>query len=137
MRRLRSPLRSTTTRTSRSLAGVGLANSIATYPPPGRSRWNRRSAERRSCALPSLPIICCCTSGYLGYVRGLRALLALNDLEFYTIAFGERLEPIAGNGAVVDEDVRPPFTRDEAEPLRVVEPFDSARDARHRSYPSS
>src|SRR5688500_7594469 len=56
-------------------------------------------------------------SGDFCDVRGLRALLALNDLKFHPIALSERLEAVPLNGAVVDEDVRPSLAGNEPEPL--------------------
>jgi hypothetical protein len=70
-------------------------------------------------------------SGHLRYIRRLRAFLSLNDLELYLIAFGQRLEAAALNGAIVYENVRSALTGNEAKPLRVVEPLHGAGDASH------
>src|SRR4051812_9730382 len=60
-------------------------------------------------------------------VARLQALLACGDGVLHLLAVGEGLEPVAADGAVVDEHVRRAvLRRDEAEALRLVEPFDSA-----------
>src|SRR5687768_16326525 len=60
----------------------------------------------------------------LGDVLGGRALLPLHDVELHDLTLGERLEAVAGDGAVVDEAVLLTVVgRDEAEALRVVEPL--------------
>ena len=41
------------------------------------------------------------------YVRGLRAFLALSDLELYLIAFLKALVALGSDGAVVHKDIRP------------------------------
>jgi len=71
------------------------------------------------------------TLRHFGNVRGLRAFLTLNDFELNAITFSERLKAAAGNRAVVNEDVRTAFARNEAESLRVIEPLHSAGDASH------
>src|ERR1043166_6701970 len=55
----------------------------------------------------------------LGHVSGLRTLLPLNDLELDLVAFRQRLETIALDGAEVHEHVRSTFVRNEAVALRV------------------
>src|SRR5436190_174391 len=76
-RRARSPRRSTITRTLRLVSGA-LVSSMATYPPPGRSRWNSRSAERRSCDSLSRPMISCCTTAPCCFFRQrVNAVIAL------------------------------------------------------------
>src|SRR5262249_11612774 len=60
-------------------------------------------------------------------VLGLRALLALAGLVLHLRALGQRLEAGARDAGVVDEEVlRALVGRDEAVPLRVVEPLDGA-----------
>src|SRR5437867_3309178 len=59
-------------------------------------------------------------------VRCLWSLLPLHDLELDAIALGERLEAAALDGAEVDEDVWPPFARDDAVAFSVVEPLHGA-----------
>src|SRR5215213_3229529 len=57
-------------------------------------------------------------------VLGRGALLALHDVELHLLAFGERLEAAALNGAVVDKAVLLTIaTADEAKALGVVEPL--------------
>src|SRR5687768_14439603 len=57
-------------------------------------------------------------------VLGRRTLLALNDVEFHLLAFLERLEAAALDGAVMDKAVLLTIaTADEAEALGVVEPL--------------
>jgi hypothetical protein len=53
----------------------------------------------------------------------LRALGSLDDVELDLIALFEALVPLALNGAVVNEDVRPAVTAEEAVSLCVVKPF--------------
>src|ERR1041385_4269120 len=59
-------------------------------------------------------------------VRGLSALVALNDLERHALAFGQRLVAIHCDCREVDEDVVAAFALDEAVPLLVREPLDGA-----------
>src|SRR4051794_10743673 len=60
-------------------------------------------------------------------VARLQALLAGRDRVLHLLAVGEGLEPVAGDGAVVDEHVRGAVLgRDEAEALCLVEPLDGA-----------
>jgi integrase len=62
-------------------------------------------------------------------VRRLRALLPLARLELDLRAFGEALEALAGDFAVVYEEVFPAVVgRDEAVPLVVAEPLTGARE---------
>src|SRR5436190_11748211 len=71
----------------------------------------------------------------LGDVAGLRALGAVDDLEFHRLAFLERTEAVALNSRVVHEDIAAPVTLDESVPLGVVEPLDLACNT-HRSLPT-
>src|SRR4029079_5861031 len=60
------------------------------------------------------------------------ALLALDDVEFDSIAFGQALEALAGDGRVVHEAVLlTVFGGDESKALRVIEPLDRAGGACH------
>ena len=58
-----------------------------------------------------------------GDLVGLRALGSLDDVELDLIALFEALVPLALNGAVVNEDVRPAVAAEEAVSLCVVKPF--------------
>ena len=52
------------------------------------------------------------------------ALLPFDDVEFYGIPLGKRLEAVARDCAVMDEAVLLPIVRsDEAKAFRIVEPF--------------
>src|SRR3954453_3975589 len=57
---------------------------------------------------------------------GLRAFLALGDLELDPLAFFERLVAVGLDGAVVNEDVTAAIHGDEAVALLGVEPLDRA-----------
>jgi len=57
------------------------------------------------------------------------------SLEFDAISFGERLEARALDRAEMHEDVWPPFPRDEAVPLCVVEPLHGACQTWHCTFP--
>ena len=60
----------------------------------------------------------------LAHVLRGRSLLTLDEVELDGLALGERLEAVAGDGAVVDEAVLVSTVwRDEPKPLRVVEPL--------------
>src|SRR5581483_67704 len=59
-------------------------------------------------------------------VRSLCALVALDDVERHTLAFGQRLVAIHRDRGEVDEDVVSPLTLDEAVALLVREPLDGA-----------
>src|SRR6187455_7018 len=67
-----------------------------------------------------------------GNVSGLRALGAVDDLEFNRLALFEGAEAVAGDGGVVHEHVASTFTLDEPIALGVVEPLDLACNT-HRS----
>src|SRR3954453_10197670 len=61
------------------------------------------------------------------YVDCLRALVARLGVELDLCALGERLEAVAGNPGVVDEQVLAAFIgSDEAEALVVVEPLNGS-----------
>jgi hypothetical protein len=64
-------------------------------------------------------------------IRRLGALLSLDDLELYLIAFGKRLEAATLNCAVVDEDVRPTLTGNKTKAFCVIEPLHGAGNASH------
>src|SRR5207245_4205392 len=56
-----------------------------------------------------------------------RTLRALALLELHARALGERLEAVAGDAAVMDEEIlRSLVGGDEAVPLRIVEPLDDS-----------
>src|ERR1700681_2930831 len=58
------------------------------------------------------------------YVLSRRTFLSLHDVELHHVALSERFEAAALDGAVVHEAVLLPIVgRDEAEPLRVIEPL--------------
>src|SRR5437899_2318591 len=60
-----------------------------------------------------------------GDLDRLRALRALALLELHAHTLGERLIAVAGDAAVVNEEIlRPVLRGDEAIPLHVVEPLD-------------
>jgi hypothetical protein len=56
-------------------------------------------------------------------VRGLEALGAFDHLELNVVSFGQRPEAIGDDCRVVDEYVFATVLRDEAEPLRIIEPL--------------
>src|SRR5512146_1341420 len=60
------------------------------------------------------------------HVSGLETLRAFDDLEFHVVALGKRAEALRHDRRVVNEHVLAALLRDEAEPLRVVEPLDRA-----------
>src|SRR6185503_17981267 len=72
----------------------------------------RKGAERRGSDLAD--------------VGGLKSLGTLDHLELHVVAFSERPESLRDDGGVVNENVLATFLRDEAKPLRVVEPLDRA-----------
>src|SRR5690348_9700732 len=67
-------------------------------------------------------------------VGGLRPFLPLDNLELDAIAFGERLEAAALDGAEVDEDIRPSLAGDEAVALGVIEPLHGTLESCHEPY---
>src|SRR5215469_11841929 len=69
--------------------------------------------------------------GHLGHVVGLRAFLALHDLELHLITFLKTLITFRLYGAVVDEYIWSTFLTDKSKTLSVVEPLDSAFNSRH------
>jgi hypothetical protein len=64
------------------------------------------------------------------------ALLPLDDVEFYFVAFFEAFVAVDLDGAVVDENVRTIFAPDKAITLRIVEPLDFACVLSHEPCPS-
>jgi len=60
----------------------------------------------------------------LGDVHGLLAAGAIDHFELDLLSLAERLEARALNGGVVNEHVVTFWSRNEAEALLVVEPFD-------------
>src|SRR5690606_7803398 len=70
----------------------------------------------------------------LNHVLGGRTLGTFHDVELDSGAFGQALEAIGLNRAVVDEAVLATVLRaDEAEALLVVEPLDSSSGTHHRA----
>jgi hypothetical protein len=66
-----------------------------------------------------------CAVGLQGlYVFCSRALLALRDIKAHALAFLERLETAALDGAEVNEEIAALILLDEAEAFLLVEPFD-------------
>jgi len=63
------------------------------------------------------------TSRSLANVRGLRALLALDNFELYRIAFLQALVAFRSDCTVVNENIRPIITPYEAVAFRVVKPL--------------
>src|SRR5436309_10542362 len=59
----------------------------------------------------------------LADVRCLKTLWAAGHLELDPVTFGQGLEALGLDGAVVDEDVLAAFLRDEPVTLRIVEPL--------------
>jgi len=59
----------------------------------------------------------------LGYVRRLRAFLALGDLELHRVAFLQALVSLRGNCAVVNKYVRSIRAPNEPVPFCVIEPL--------------
>ena len=57
---------------------------------------------------------------------GLGTLASLNDVEFNLVALFEALIALALNGTVMNEDVRPAVSAEEAVAFCVIEPFDGA-----------
>ena len=66
----------------------------------------------------------------------LRALLALDNVEFDLIAFFERFVSVQLDRRVVDEYVWPVFASDESVTLGVVKPLDFTFVLSHRLLPS-
>lgn len=66
-----------------------------------------------------------------GDVLCLRALLALHDFELDVITLLQALVALRLDGAVVDEHVGTIVSADEAEALRVIEPFHFTFNSRH------
>src|SRR5215211_4084309 len=71
----------------------------------------------------------------LGDVTGLRALRAVDDLEFNRLALLERPETVPLDRREVDEHIAAAVTFDETVTLGVVEPLDLACDT-HRTFPA-
>src|SRR5450631_2965356 len=67
----------------------------------------------------------------LAYVRSLRPLRALLDLELDYVAFLQALIALAGDRAVMHEHVGPILATDESVSLGVIEPFHSTFQTIH------
>jgi len=65
-------------------------------------------------------------SGDLGYVRGLRTFLPLDDLELDLVAFLQALIAVDGDGAVMHENVRSTIAAEKTVSFCVVKPLDDA-----------
>src|SRR5579864_3310694 len=65
------------------------------------------------------------------YVGSLRSFLALHNLELHGVAFLEALVAFSGDGAVVDEHVRPVVPSYEPVAFCVVEPLHSTFQTIH------
>ncbi len=61
--------------------------------------------------------------GRLQDVGRLRSFGSLHDVEFDILAFLQRLEPVALQGGIVDEDIFPTIEPDKSEPLPIIEPL--------------
>ena len=70
-----------------------------------------------------------------GYCVGLRALLAVYDVEFNLVSLFQRLVSIYLDRGVMYENIGSVFTTDEAETFGVVEPLDCAFVLSHRISP--
>ena len=68
---------------------------------------------------------------HFNYCVGLRAFLALDDLELHLIAFLKALISFRLHSAVVDENIRSTFLADKSEALGVVKPLDCSFNTRH------
>ncbi len=56
-------------------------------------------------------------------VRGLRAFLSLHDFKIYSVAFLQAFVALRGDGAVVNEHIRPIVSSNEAISFSVVKPL--------------
>src|SRR5579864_3889078 len=65
------------------------------------------------------------------YVGSLRSFLALHNFEFHGVAFLKALVAFSGDGAVVDEHVRPVVPSYEPVAFCVVEPLHSTFQTIH------
>src|SRR6266404_6872808 len=68
-----------------------------------------------------------------GNLLGLRSFLSLSNLEFYVVSFLQTAVAFRFNGTVVNKNVRPIVTTNEAKTLCVVEPLYFAFHSRHRA----
>jgi hypothetical protein len=64
-----------------------------------------------------------------GDVGGLRALIALLDLELDLLAFIQIAETFRLDGGIMDEDIRAILARDKAVALATIEPLDRTDDS--------
>src|SRR6185436_19725699 len=95
----------------------------------GVGRVHRQGAAESRCSQPSA---LCLRRSDLGDVARLRALGAVDDLEFDRLAFLERTESVTLDRGVMDEDIAASVALDKSVSLGVIEPLDLACDA-HRS----
>jgi hypothetical protein len=69
-------------------------------------------------------------ASWLGYVRSLRPLRSVGDLELDPIIFGEALEAVSLDGREVNENVWAVLLLDEPKTLGVVEPLHGVNTTR-------
>ena len=62
-----------------------------------------------------------------GYVLSFGTFVALIDVKFHFLSFGEGLVAVCSDGGVVNKDFSAFLSLDEPESLRVIEPFDSSK----------
>ncbi len=70
----------------------------------------------------------------LGYIAGLRALLAFYNLKLYRVAFLKAFVSIRLDRAVMNEHVGTVFTADESEPFGIVEPLHGTFQSGHLQF---
>jgi hypothetical protein len=71
----------------------------------------------------------------LGYVRGLRAFLTLDDLELDFVAFLETFVALAADSAVMNKYIRAIVSADKTVAFRVIEPLDGSFQSIHLRPP--
>lgn len=64
-------------------------------------------------------------------VTGLGALLSLDDLKLYLVAFLQALVTFVLNGAVMDENIRSVIATNKSEAFGIVEPLHCTFQTRH------
>src|ERR1041384_2782152 len=96
--------------------------------------WGRRNGTEKEPAWRRLFFNCRGSAFDRADVRCLTAFRPLGDLELDRLAFAQRTVAVAGDAAVMDENVLAVLLRDEAEALLVAEPLDGSA---HVSPPSS
>src|SRR5690606_23306402 len=91
---------------------------------PNHARGGPRAGTRRPRGRRPRGVTVDPRSGDHAYPFGLRALLALRDVELHPLAVIQSLVSIHLNGCEVNEHVRSAVHGDEAVALLTVEPFD-------------